>query len=259
VLDSPLTLLNGILLFTTAFIAGGINALAGGGSFITFPALIFTGMNPITANATNNTAMWVAALASVRAYRKELTFERKELVLLVGISLLGGIGGSILLLFTSGELFKKLIPYLLLSATLVFTFSESLKQWFLRQRQKTMKEGLPLGKLLVVQFIIAVYGGFFGAGMGILMLATLTILENKSIHKMNALKAFLATCINGIAIIPFIIAQVIAWQEAAVMAIGGSLGSYFIADYARQLDPKIIRTFVIFTGFSMTMYFFIKT
>jgi hypothetical protein len=257
-IDLPsLTLLHTFLLFSTAFIAGGLNAVAGGGSFITFPTLIFTGVPPLAANATNNTAIWVAALASAGAYRKDLGIPRRELLLLCTVSLVGGLLGSLVLLYTSPDVFKKLIPYLLLLATLVFTFGESFKAWFQRQSQKSSPESVPLFNLVLAQLAIAIYGGFFGAGLGILMLATLSFLGIKSIHTMNAFKTFLGSCINGIAIIPFIFAGVIAWHQTILMAVGGSLGGYFSAYYARKVEPHLIRRFVIVIAFSMTAYFFI--
>ncbi len=248
---------NTLLLFSTAFVAGGLNAVAGGGSFITFPALIFTGVQPIAANATNNTAMWVAALASAGAYRKDLGIQSRELLLLCAISLVGGVIGSVALLYTSPGVFKKLIPYLLLLASLLFTFSEPLKAWFQRQSEKSSPESPPLLRLILVQGAIAIYGGFFGAAQGILMMATLTFLGIKNIHSINALKTFLGSCINGIAIVPFIFAGVIAWPQAILMAVGGSLGGYLSAYYARQLEPRLIRRVVMIVAFSMTAYFFI--
>ncbi|MBG1268004.1 sulfite exporter TauE/SafE family protein [Nostoc sp. WHI] len=252
-----LTIFHSLLLFSTAFVAGGLNAVAGGGSFITFPTLIFTGVSPIAANATNNTAMWLAAVASAGAYRQDLDIERRDFLLLCSVSLVGGIIGSLALLYTSPDVFQKLIPYLLLLATLVFTFAEPFKKWLQHQRQKSSPESVPLFNLMVAQLAIAIYGGFFGAGLGILMLATLTFLGIKSIHTMNAFKTFLGSCINGIAIIPFIFAGVIAWHQAILMAVGGSLGGYLSAHYARKLEPQLIRKFVIIVAFSMTAYFFI--
>ncbi|MBO3463690.1 sulfite exporter TauE/SafE family protein [Aetokthonos hydrillicola Thurmond2011] len=252
-----LTFIHSLLLFNTAFIAGGLNAVAGGGTFITFPALIFTGVPPITANATNNTAIWVAALASAGAYRKDLGVKREVFLLLCSISLVGGVIGSLALLYTSADVFKKLIPYLLLLATLVFTFGDALRGWLQLHSQKSTVESVPIINLALAQFAIAIYGGFFGAGLGILMLATLSFLGIKSIHTMNAFKIFLGTCVNGVAIIPFIFAGVIAWQQAILMAVGGSLGGYLSAHYARRVNPQLIRKFVIFVGFTMTIYFFI--
>ncbi|MDF5714105.1 MAG: sulfite exporter TauE/SafE family protein [Rhizonema sp. NSF051] len=250
-----LTLIHTLLLFGTAFIAGGLNAVAGGGSFITFPTLIFTGVPPIAANATNNTALWVAALASAGAYRKDLGIPQRELLLLSATSLVGGLLGSLALLYTSPNVFQKLIPYLLLLATLVFTFGEPFKAWF--GRQKSSPESPPLFNLMLAQGAIAIYGGFFGAGLGILMLATLSFLGIKNIHAMNAFKTFLGSCINGIAIVPFVFAGVIAWPQAILMAVGSSLGGYLSAHYARRLEARIIRRVVMVVAFSMTLYFFI--
>ena len=220
-ISPPLTSVTTLLLFGTAFLAGGLNSVAGGGSFITFPTLIFTGINPVVANATNNTAIWVAALSSAGAYRKDLGVPRKQLFLLCGVSLIGGIIGSIALLYTSADVFKKLIPYLLLFATVIFTFGSWFKAQF--QRQKPSPESPPLVNLMLAQLAIAIYGGFFGAGLGILMLATLGFLGIKSIHSMNAFKTFLGSCINGIAIVPFLFAGVIAWHQV-IGQLGDRLG-----------------------------------
>jgi uncharacterized protein len=256
-MPNNLTLVHSLLLFSTAFIAGSLNAVAGGGSFITFPTLIFTGVSPITANATNNTALWIAAMASAGAYRRDLDIPKRQLLILCVTSLIGGGIGSIILLYTSADMFKTLLPYLLLSATLVFTFSEPLKKWLQFQSQKS-SESPPFFILVIAQLVISIYGGFFGAGLGILMLATLSFLGIKNIHTMNAFKSFLGSCVNGIAIFPFMFAGVILWHQAILMAVGGSLGGYFCAHYARRLDPRFVRIFVIVVGFSMTTYFFIR-
>jgi uncharacterized protein len=253
---NSIEIVNALLLFATAFLAGGLNAVAGGGSFITFPTLIFMGMNPIAANATNNTALWVASLASAGAYRQDLGIARRELWLLCGVSLIGGAIGSICLLYTPSEVFKRSIPYLLLFASIIFTFGGAIKAGLMRLCQTTVNPAPSLVGLLVVQFAISVYGGFFGAGMGILMLATLTFLGINNIHSTNALKAFLGSCINGIAIVPFIFAGVINWQQAIVMALGGAIGGYTIARYARKVAPSKIRTLVSIVAFGMTAYFF---
>jgi uncharacterized protein len=258
-IDPPsLTYLNSLLLFATAFIAGGLNAVAGGGSFISFPTLIFTGVSPIAANATNNTALWVAGLASAGAYRRDLDIDRQSMLILSIVSLAGGLIGSIALLYTSPDVFKKLIPYLLFLATVVFIFGESFKQWLQSFRQVSLNRSIPLAYLVFAQLLISIYGGFFGAGIGILMLATLTFFNIKNIHAMNALKSFLATCINGIAIVPFLFAGIIAWQQAILMAVGGALGGYFIANFARQIPSVIVRRFVSIVAISMTTYFFIR-
>ena len=252
-----LTYLNSFLLFATAFIAGGLNAVAGGGSFISFPTLIFTGVSPIAANATNNTALWVASLASAGAYRRDLDVDRRTMLILSSVSLVGGLLGSILLLYTSGDVFKKLIPYLLLLATVVFIFGESFKQWLQSLNRSDSPKSLPLVYLVIIQLVVAIYGGFFGAGIGILMLASLAFFNIRNIHAMNALKTWLGTCINGIAIIPFLFAGIIAWHQTIIMAIGGALGGYFIANFARQIPSILIRRFVSIVAISMTTYFLI--
>jgi uncharacterized protein len=253
-----LNYLNNFLLFVTAFFAGGLNAVAGGGSFITFPALIFMGIPPIAANATNATAMWVASLASVGAYRRDFDVERRVLVILTIASLVGGTLGSIALLYMPPDIFKKLIPYLLLLATCVFIFGESCKKW-IQSGVKVGQEKPPkMIYLAIAQLSIAIYGGFFGAGAGILMLATLTLFGLKEMNTMNALKSFLGTCFNGIAVLLFIFAGLVAWPQAVLMSIGGSLGGYVLARFARKLPPRIIRWFVSIVAVGMTTYFFIQ-
>jgi uncharacterized membrane protein YfcA len=256
-MSQNLTLIHSLLLFSAAFIAGGLNAVAGGGSFITFPILIFTGVAPINANATNNTALWIASIASARAYHRDLNIEKRQLLLLAGISLVGGFIGSVALLYTSQDLFKKMLPYLLLSATLIFTFSESLKNWLQLQNKNEISATPPLFILLISQFAISIYGGFFGAGIGILMLATLTFLGIKNIHSINAFKTLLGSCINGVAIIPFMFANLITWLQVIIMSFGGALGGYLCAHFARRLEPSLVRKFVIVLAFGMTTYFFI--
>ncbi|AFY73722.1 putative permease [Synechococcus sp. PCC 7502] len=244
-------------------LAGGLNAIAGGGSFISFPALIFAGVSPINANATSTVALLPGSIASVGAYRNQVNWRDPEFLSLVVISIIGGILGAIVLLNTPQNLFVKLLPYLLLSATLLFTFSKSLTQWLKSQTSKLpdsestnslSKYGMP-----VFQGVIALYGGFFGGGIGILMLALLSLMGMENINKMNGIKTVLAALINGMAIVPFVIAGIINWHAAILMAIGAGLGGYLSAYYAQKLNPTYIRRFVIFVGFSMTIYFFIKS
>ncbi|WP_256973512.1 sulfite exporter TauE/SafE family protein [Nostoc sp. T09] len=140
----------------------------------------------------------------------------------------------------------------------VFTFGDAFRGWLQLQSKKSTPESVPIFNLALAQLALAIYGGFFGAGLGILMLATLSFLGIKNIHTINAFKAFLGSCINGIAIIPFIFAGVIIWQQAILMAVGGSLGGYLSAHYARRVKPQLIRKFVIFVAFTMTIYFFIR-
>ncbi|UBF27816.1 sulfite exporter TauE/SafE family protein [Kovacikia minuta CCNUW1] len=252
-----LTPLHALWLFGAALMAGALNGVVGGGSFISFPALLFTGVPPINANATSNTAIWIGMLASVGAYRRDLTNQYRHLVPLVLVSVVGSVAGSLLLLHTSQATFTRLIPYLLLLATVLFTLSEPFKQRLQNHQvsASTASHVFRLGVLLL-QLAIATYGGFFGGGMGILMLATLSLMGIGTIHTQNAVRAVLSTSINITASIPFLLAGVIVWQQAALMAIGAILGGYWSAFYARQLPPKLVRRFVILVGFIMTLYFF---
>jgi len=196
----------------------------------------------------------------MRAYRKELVGQSRVLLLTLSItSLIGGMLGAILLLRTPPSTFIFLIPYLLLLATLLFTFSKPITG-FLR-KFIPRKEKLSRLTLLVVAFfqiIIAIYGGYFGGGIGILMLATLGMMGMENINEMNAVKTLLQACINGVAVITFIIAGAVAWPQAILMVVGAIIGGYGGAYFARQVDQRWVRLFVILVGFSMTLYFFLR-
>jgi uncharacterized membrane protein YfcA len=245
------------VLFASAVLGGGLNSVAGGGSFLTFPALIVSGVAPIKANATSTVALWPGSLASAGAYRRELSSVRYG-KLLSGISLVGGLLGAVLLLRTPSATFSALIPYLLLLATALFAFNGHIKSYLrtVFKPSHNRADGLPLA-LLASQFVIAVYGGFFGGGIGILMLAALGLLGLDNIHEMNALKTLLASCINGIAVVTFIIAGAVAWHQALLMLVGAVIGGYAGASTARKLDQSLVRRFVIAVGCAMTLYFFV--
>ncbi len=251
-----------LLLFIAAIIGGTLNSVAGGGSFFGFPALLFTGVPAIQANATNTVALWPGSLASVGAYRRELAAQpRGMLFLLVGSSLIGGILGATLLLNTSQNTFITLIPYLLLLATLLFALSPYITAR-LRARatneSKTQRSLPSLIGIAVAQLLISIYGGYFGGGIGILMLATLAMMGMENIHEMNAVKTVLASCINGVAVITFIVAGKIFWVQGIIMVIGAIIGGYGGAYYARKISPQWIRWFVIAVGIALTLYFFIR-
>jgi uncharacterized membrane protein YfcA len=258
--------IEGALLFAAALAGGALNSVAGGGSFFTFPALVVSDVLPKLANATSTVALWPGTVASVRAYRKELSTHRRELVVLSGVSLVGGLLGALLLLHTSQKSFERLLPFLLLLATLVFTVGPGLTAQ-LRARKTssapiTRRELRPswraLAAMAVAQLIISIYGGFFGGGIGILMLATLGLMGMENIHEMNALKTLLASTINGVAVAAFVLAGIVVWPQALLMMGGTILGGYGGAAYARRVDPRLVRGFVIIVGFAMTLYFFLR-
>jgi uncharacterized protein len=249
-----------LVLFFAAVIGGALNSVAGGGSFISFPALlIYQPTHPIEANATNTVALWPGSVASAGAYRKELNAQRSTFLLLGSMSLLGGLVGARLLLQTKPATFERLLPYLLLAATLLFTFGGTVTA---RLRKRVSKVSAPswlgVAGVCLLQFIIAIYGGFFGGGIGILMLATLALMGMTEIHMMNALKTVLASLINGVAVAMFVYYGKVLWLEAIVMIVGAILGGYGGAYYARKLSGKLVRGFVIAVGFTMTAYFFYR-
>ncbi|PZU98951.1 MAG: hypothetical protein DCE90_03890 [Pseudanabaena sp.] len=246
-----------LLIFGAAILAGAINGIAGGGSFILFPAFLSVGIPPITANATNAIALLPGTLASAGAYYREFQEDRRSLIKVCIIGIIGGLLGAVLLLRTPSATFLQVLPYLLLLATLAFTFSRNLTKWVEGQQGYLSKlKGLQDVLIIALQLIVAVYGGFFGGGMGILFLASFALMGMTNIHRMNAYKVILTSCINAVIIIPFVAANVILWRECAIAAIGASIGGYISAYYAQKIPPVIVRRFVIAIASGMTLYFF---
>ncbi len=253
-----MVVLNAILLFAAAFIGGALNSVAGGGSFFSFPALLFVGLDPKIANATNAVALWPGTAASVGAYRRELGAQPAAVKLLALVSLAGGLAGALLLLITPSNVFSLLLPYLMLGATLLFTFSPRINAFVRRVEVRRSPTRDTRARSILLQGIISIYGGFFGGGIGILMLATLALMGLENIHEMNALKTLLATLINGIAVITFAVAGAVAWPHALLMAVGAIVGGYLGAAIARRVEPKWVRTFVIIIGFALSAYLFVR-
>ena len=254
-----MNIFQGILLFFAAAVAGAINSIAGGGSFIAFPALIFTGVPPINSNAICSVALFPGSMASIGGYRLELLEERKILPFMIITSFIGAIAGSIIMLKTPPDTFMELVPWLLLGANLLFIFGGKITTKF---RSRKVSNEVSRFKIItgtiVLQLFISFYGGFFGAGMGIMMLAALALMGMDNIHKMNAFKVVLGSCINGIAALIFISSGVILWAQTSVMIIGAIIGGFWGANSARKYDPLKVRKIVIIIGLAMTFYFFAK-
>jgi uncharacterized membrane protein YfcA len=247
-----------VFLFIAGALGGALNSVAGGGSFIVFPALLWTGVPPIPANATNTIALWTAAAASGGAYRKRLDVPRRVLIPLLAASLTGGLAGAFLLLRTPAHTFMRVIPWLTLGATLLFAFGRRLT--FGRKSVVThdaSAEGVAGAALF--QLGVAVYGGYFGGGMGIVILAMLATLGMTDIHSMNAFKSVMGFVINGVAVVTFVIAHAVYWKHGIVMILGGIAGGYLGAHYAQKVPQIWIRTFVVMVGTGMTIYFFWKS
>ncbi len=238
-------------------LAGAQNSVAGGGSFIAFPALLFVGVPPVPANATNTVALWMGMAASGGAYREKFDVPRKLLLTLLTASFIGGGLGAILLLRTPAHTFLRVLPWLTLGATLLFTFGKRMA------RKNTSGVGHEATKAALAgaglfQLVVAIYGGYFGGGMGILILAMLAMMGMADIHAMNALKTVTGFVINGVAVVTFVVAKAVYWPQAIVMTIGAIIGGYFGAHYAQRLPQIWIRRFVIAVGSFMTVYFFVK-
>mgnify|MGYP005815131983 CR=1 FL=1 len=247
-----------ILLFFAAIAAGALNAVAGGGGFIAFPTLIFTGVPPIPANATNTAALWPGTLASTGAYRAAMRGRVNMIAPLIVSGIIGGLIGSWTLLHTPQKTFMALVPWFLLIATLLFVFSRRITSFLRGRAEHEAKPTVsPLGGA-AIQLMIGLYIGYFGAGAGILMLAMLALLGETDIHAMNGMKTMLATIANGMALLMFIFNRAIFWPQAAVMIVGAMIGGYGAAWYSQRIDPRITRGLVIATGFGMAAYFFVR-
>ena len=243
-----------IFLFFAGALGGALNAVAGGGSFIAFPALLFTGVAPIAANATNTVALWVGVTASTGAYRKHLDLSRRVMIPLAVTSLIGGIAGAYLLLHTPPQTFLRVLPWLMLGATLLFLFGGRLARSHGGLAHDISTSALVFAS--VFELVVAVYVGSFCGGVGILNLAMLAIVGMTDIHAMNALKVVLGGIINGVAVITFVVAGAVVWKQGVVMIAGAILGGYLGAHYALKLPQAWIRVFVIVVGTGMTVYFF---
>jgi uncharacterized membrane protein YfcA len=252
-----LTLSHAIFLFFAGVLGGAMNAVAGGGSFVAFPALLFTGIAPVPANATNTLSLWVGTTASGGAYRKRLKIPRRVLVPLLIMSFIGGLLGALLLIKTPAQTFLRVIPWLMLGATLLFAFGRHLTGLISAGISHEASHGAVAGASFF-ELLVATYGGYFGGGIGIMNLAMFAALGMTDIHEMNALKIVLVTVINGVATVTFIATGSIVWPQALVMIVGAACGGYSAAHYAQKLPQHLIRAMVILLGVTMTVYFLWK-
>lgn len=250
-------------LCTASFIAGIVNSVAGGGSFLSFPALLHMGVAPIEANATNTVALWPGQLTSIAAYRRDFGHHRSLLPLLGTAAVLGGLGGGILLLNTRQDTFLHLVPWLLLLAASLFAVSAPVSRWLQRrvggpqpQTDEELAHTLPRAPLFCGILLATLYIGFFGAGAGFLIMALLGLLGVQSITQINALKVVITTLANGTAVLLFIAKGYVLWQHCLLMMVTCAVGGYLGARSARRLNHQWVRTFVTIVGFSMAGYFF---
>jgi hypothetical protein len=240
-----------LLLAAAAFAAGAINSVAGGGSFLTFPSLVFAGVPAVVANASSTVALFPGSLASAISYREDIrALEEKRLKSWWIISLLGGAIGAVLLLVTSDKTFRQIAPWLLLFATLLFAFGSRVS---VALRGKL---GSNNAWMLALLFPISIYGGYFGGGMGIMILAAFRLYGLTDIHGMNGVKTVLGGSLNAIAAIVFVVAHQVDWRPTLLMLAAAVAGGYVGPILARRTAPVVIRGIVIAVGAVMTVYFF---
>ena len=248
-------------LFLAGVIAGAINSVAGGGTLISFPSLIAYGVPTVMANATNTGVVWPGTLSSAIAYRDDLTRERGLLLTLLVPSCIGGLLGAAILVITPEETFAHIVPFLVLFATILFALSDIFKRLVRSDSDgHTERINLLSGAWgFGFQLFVATYGGYFGAGMGILMLASLSLMGLRDVHRMNALKTLLGTMINGVALVFFIIKGLIVWRVAIMMAVGATIGGYAGARLAKRVNQKRLRIFIVLVGLAVSAWLFVKT
>jgi uncharacterized protein len=248
-----------IVILGAGVLAGMINSIAGGGTLVSFPALLWLGRDPILANATSTVAIWPGSLAGAYGFRRELSTVRRWLLLLVIPSILGGAAGSWLLLRTPSSTFERLVPFLILAATLLLAAQEAVTRRLgtvARAHEKPAPGWVTF--VFFFQFLVGIYGGYFGAGIGILMLAALGLIGLTDMHQMNGLKNVLAVAINGIAAIYFALANAVVWSDVFVMMLGTIVGGYLGAHTARRLGRKFVRAAVVVIGVVMSVALFLK-
>ncbi len=251
-----MTIFQIVVLAAGGFVAGTINAIAGGGTFVSFAALVASGLTSLEANATSAVALTPSNLASVAAYRDEVRTHYREMIPFAIIGLFGGVIGALLLIWLGDSGFRPLVPWLLLVATLIFAFSSQIRA-FTEPWSQGQHAGAKVAAF-VLMTVVAIYGGFFGAGIGIMMLAALSILEGGNYHKANAMKILVAFLIQVVSSVILIAGGLVHWPEALVTMVAAAAGGYLGVGFARRLPEKIIRAVVVAIGAVLTVVFFVR-
>jgi uncharacterized membrane protein YfcA len=249
----------GVWLMAASWIAGVLNAVAGGGSFLSFPALLGMGVMPIQANATNTVALWPGQLTSIAGYREDLHANARLLIPVTICACVGGLAGAVVLLHTGQGTFLRLVPWLLLAAALLFAASGPIARWLAARAIDRGHSGRPNYVALCASLVfVCAYIGYFGAGAGFLIMSALAIFGIESIREINALKVVATTVANGTAVVTFVIGRQIVWHECLLMMLTAAFGGYIGARYSRRLDPRVMRALVVVLGLGMSAYFFVR-
>ncbi len=245
-------------LFAAAIVAGAINAVAGGGTLISFPSLVAFGEPDIISNATNTAALWPGGLSGAMAYRKDTTIDRGLLAMLLIPSIIGGLLGAVILVVTPESVFRLVVPILILFATCLFAARNYLSK---RLSMKTDKNEVSLRARIwgfFFQLFVATYGGYFGAGMSILMLGSLGVMGLRDVHVMNEIKSALAAIVNITAFIFFAVRGLVVWPLAVLMAAGAILGGYAGGRSAKRIKQTHLQFFIVVVGLVITAWFITK-
>jgi uncharacterized protein len=243
--------------FAAAFAGGAINSVAGGGTLVTVPTLIWLGIPAINANATSAVALWPGSLSGAWGFRRELADADRRIFALVLPSIAGGLAGAVLLERTPPDLFERIVPVLILFATCLFMAQEPLQRRFNLTAAHDARSHW-LSWTMFFQLLVGVYGGYFGAGMGIIMLAALSLMGQTDIHQMNGVKNLLSVAINGVAIVYLAFTDLILWPQALVMAVGAVAGGAGGAGAARRVGRAAVRRTVVIVGFAMALTMFLR-
>jgi len=244
---------HGVIMFIAAFFAGVINSIAGGGMLLVFPVMIWLGVDPKIANATCTVALWPGLFAGLFGYRREMSDSSIILMRLGAISVVGGGAGAWLLIATPSPVFARLVPVLIFFATILFMVQGPVNRWLRLPSAENESTRRGWTVVIIIQFFSAMYGGYFGAGNGILMLAAMGLLGLRDIHRANGIKNFLGICINGVVVFSFSIAHMVLWPRALLMAVAATIGGYVGARTAQKVGRKFIRRTVIVIGFVITI------
>jgi len=253
-----MTLFNEILIFLAAMAAGFINAMAGGGTLVSFPTLLALGIPPVVANVTNTVALVPGTIGGMWAQRNEFHSQRTRLLKLLPVSIIGGVAGGLLILNTSEDAFNSLVPYLILAATLLLGFQVRIKNWVISRIGHAHTEHHSPVFMMSLVFLAAVYGGYFGAGLGVILMATLGLVTDESMTRLNFLKQALGFAINLAAAIYFAFSGKVDWMIAFVMIFGSLLGGWIGGRLAGKMKPEILRWIVVSAGLIAATIFFIK-
>lgn len=246
-----------LLVAAVAVAAGLVNAVAGGGTLITFPTLVAMGVPPVAANVTNTVALCPGYVGGTLAQSADLRGQRGRLLWILPLVFVGGLCGGFLLLVTEAATFRALIPWLILGASVLLALQGPLRDWLLRSRAKAGKSSHDLSAAFPV-FLGAVYGGYFGAGLGVIMLAVLGLFLTDSLIRLNALKQAISFSTNVAAALFFLFSGLVLWDAAAVMAVGALLGGVLGGRFARWLDPQLLRWLVVAIGVAISVYYFLR-